>query len=181
MVRLNVHRVLTRQCWGAGRRKLELSLACYTLAATSAEFVFQGCVVQWIQGNNEHVANDLRELFPQLENQGLRFDRAKVFTCVLTDPSCAVPALSSQKEEYAESGPAVSAEVLQGFPSYAHAQCCMVHITHILKVLSGLLPALSIRGGFRREGTTNRDPSLFGPQSCMEHVDFRHTCVFPFC
>ena len=90
-----VRRLWTRQCCGAGRRKLELSLACYTLAATSAELVFQGCVVRWhrhhgmgervatepttwrpstggtamIQGINEYVANDLTELFPQLENK----------------------------------------------------------------------------------------------------------------
>ena len=87
-------------------------------------------------------------------------------------------ALSSQKEEYVKSGPAVSAEVLQGLPSYAYAQCCMVHINYLLKDLSGLLPALSSRGDFRREGTTNRAPSFFGPQTCMVHVDVRHTCVF---
>ena len=66
----------------------------------------------------------------------------------MTDPSCAVPALSSQKEEYVESGPAVSAEVLEGLTSYAYARCCMVHIRVVLKDLSGLLPALPSRGGF---------------------------------
>ena len=81
----------------------ELAVESWTLAATSAELVFQGCVVRWyrhhgmgervanepttwrpsdlcaivvftsgtamIQGINEHVANDLTELFPQLENK----------------------------------------------------------------------------------------------------------------
>ena len=73
-------------------------------------------------------------------------------------------ARSSQKEEYVESGQAVSAEVLQSLPSYAYAQCCMVHINYTSKHLSGLLPALSSRGGFRREGATNRGPSFFGPR-----------------
>ena len=40
---------------------------------------------------------------------------------------------------------------------------CMVHISYILKDLSGLLPALSSRGGFRREGATNRGPSFLVP------------------
>ena len=103
MLPSKVRRLWTRQCCGAGRRKLELSLACCTLAATSAELVCQGCVVLWhrhhgmgervanepttwrpshmcasdvftggtamIQGMGEHVANDLTELFPQLENK----------------------------------------------------------------------------------------------------------------
>ena len=112
-----------------------------------------------IQGTNEHVANDLAEMFPQLENQGLCFDTAKVFTYVLTDLSCAVPALSSQKEKYAESGPAVSAKVIQGSSPYTYAQCCMVHISYFLKDQFGLLSALSSRGDFRWEGTTNRGPS----------------------
>ena len=41
MLPSKVRRLWTRQCCGAGRRKLELSLACYTLAATSAELVFK--------------------------------------------------------------------------------------------------------------------------------------------
>ena len=93
-----------------------------------------------------------------------------------------MPALSSQKEEYVESGQALSAEVLQSLPSYAYAQCCMVHISYILKDLSGLLPALSSRGGFRREGATNRGPSFFGPQTCMVMYRRRppHLCL-SFC
>ena len=69
MLPSKVRRLWTRQCCGAGRRKLELSLACCTLAATSAELVCQGCVVRWHRhhGMGERVANDLTELFPQLE------------------------------------------------------------------------------------------------------------------
>ena len=117
-----------------------------------------------IQGINEHVANDLTELFPQLGNKRLLLRQSESIHLCL-DGSILCYACIFQPE----------GRVRRIWPSSVRRSTsrltivCLrsvLHGTHQFKKMkdpSGLLPALSSSGGSRRESTTNWGPSLFGP------------------
>ena len=129
-----------------------------------------------IQGTNEHVANDLTELFLQLENEEVAASPERKYSLMSRRIHLVLclhfPAKRKSTSNLAQQCPQQCFKAYHRMLTLSVAWYTSIVHRNIHLVFS---PALSSRGGFRLEGTTNRGPSLFVPQSCMVHVDVRHT------